>query len=531
MKILLIQPPVKDFYFTAKRSVPYGLISIAASLRKADFDVELIDALSTSKSKIIDMPREMAYLKNLFPSEDISPFSLFHHYRYYGYSLEHLGNLISKSGANLVGVSSLFTAYSDEAYEIANLVKEKLPNSQIVFGGHHPTAMPEKVMVNPVIDYIIRGEGEIAFVQLALALINKEPIDTIKGLVYRDKYGVVQLNPITFIDNLDDLPLPAMDLVNNKFYGRKSGGSTVVLGSRGCPMKCSYCCVASPNSKYRKRSVESVFSEIKKSIDDYGVRFIDFEDENLTLDKEWFYCLLNKLKINYSHINLELRAMNGLYPPTLDEKMLVEMKEAGFKVINLSLCTTSQKQLKRFKRADVRESVEKLVITAKQCGMDVVCYIIAGTPGQNAHETIQDLIYLYQLDVVAGVSIFYPAPGSLEFERTKAKGLLPETLGLMRSSVIPISDTTSRLESVTLLRLGRILNFIKKLRDEGKLVKASPFDKQQSENLNDRNGVGHYLVEAFLYDGNIRGVRQDGTIFCHETSIELTKMFIQGIGF
>lgn len=531
MKILLIQPPVKDFYFTAKRSVPYGLISIAACLRKAGFDVKLIDALSTSKSKIIDMPQEMAYLKNFFSSEDISPFSLFYHYRYYGYSLEHIGNLIANSEATLVGVSSLFTAYSDEAIEIANLVKEKLPNSQIVFGGHHPTAMPEKVMENLVVDYVIRGEGEVAFTQLASALLNKEPLDMIKGLVYRDQDGLVQLNPIAFIDNLDELPLPAMDLVNNKFYGRKSGGSTVILGSRGCPMKCSYCCVASPNSKYRKRSVASVFSEIKKSIDDYGVRFIDFEDENLTLDKDWFYGLLSKIKKNYSQLNLELRAMNGLFPPALDEEMLIEMKAAGFKVVNLSLCTTSEKQLKRFNRVDVRDSVERLVMSAKKIGMDVVCYIIAGTPGQDARETVQDLIYLHRLDVVVGVSIFYPAPGSIEFERTRDKGLLPETLGLMRSSVIPISDTTSRLESVTLLRLGRIVNFIKQLREDGKIVKASPFDKQGVENLHDRNEIGHRLVEAFLYDGAIRGIQQDGTIFYHGASVELTKKFIQGIGF
>ncbi len=284
-------------------------------------------------------------------------------------------------------------------------------------------------------------------------------------------------------------------------------------------------------SKYRKRSVESVFFEIKKSVDEHGARFIDFEDENLTLDKKWFYELLNKINKNYSHLALELRAMNGLFPPSIDDKMISVMKQSGFKVINLSLCTISTKQLKRFNRPDVRGAVENVVTCADKHGMEVVCYIIAGAPGQNARETVKDLIYLERLGVVAGVSVFYPAPGSVEFERTKEKGLLPESFGLMRSSVVPVSDTTTRLESVTLLRLGRILNFIKKLKDDGKQIEPEVIDESLVMSCDDRHEIGIHLVQAFLYDGKIRGIKSDGTIYCHRISLELTRLFISGIGY
>ena len=83
--ILLIQPPIQDYYLTKKRTIPYGLMSIAACLEEKGFTVELLDALATAKSRIINTPSEMAYLESFYGQEDRSLFSLLHHYRHYGY--------------------------------------------------------------------------------------------------------------------------------------------------------------------------------------------------------------------------------------------------------------------------------------------------------------------------------------------------------------------------------------------------------------------------------------------------------------
>ena len=55
--ILLIQPPIRDFYLTAKRTIPYGLASIAAGLIEAGFCVQILDALATAKSRVLDLPQ------------------------------------------------------------------------------------------------------------------------------------------------------------------------------------------------------------------------------------------------------------------------------------------------------------------------------------------------------------------------------------------------------------------------------------------------------------------------------------------
>ena len=530
MKVLLIQPPVRDFYFTAKRSIPYGLISIASELRRHGFDVNLIDALATGKSKVIPLPEEMSYLNDLYGKEDISPFALFHQYKYFGYSQEHLGNLIKKSNADVVGISSLFSAYSNEVFEIAALAKNKLPDGIVIVGGHHPTSMPKDSMSDPSVDYAIRGEGEVVLPELLHALQNGHPLKDIKGLVYRDSTGGIQINDIALMKNPDDYPRPATDLVNHKFYSRRDGASMVVTASRGCPMKCTYCCVASPMSTFRKRSTDSVFSEIEHSVNEHRVRFIDFEDENLTFDKKWFFSLMSRIKDSFSHLNLEFRAMNGLFPPTLNEEMISLMNDVGFRALNLSLCTTSGEQLKRFKRPDVRTSVEDAIKNAKKYGMNTVCYIIVGAPGQDASESVSDLLYLHRQDVVAGVSVFYPAPGSLEFERTQAKGLVPDQNSLLRSSVIPVSDTTSRNDSVTLLRLGRIMNFMKSVRDEGLHYTPKKIDESVIRKAGDKKMVGLHLLNAFLFDGRIRGVDTAGDIYVHKTSAHLTEKFLSGLG-
>lgn len=529
MNVLLIQPPVRDFYFTAKRSIPYGLISIASVLRKGGHTVSLLDALSTSKSKSIPLPSEMAYLKPYYGRKDISPFALFHQYRYYGYSQEYLGKRIRESGADIVGIASLFTAYSSEANEIARLVKKELPNAVVVVGGHHPTALPEPALSEPSVDYAIRGEGEAVFPELLDALAEKRPPDGIAGLAYRKKDGTIETGDPVWMTHPDDYPLPGFDLVNHRFYSRKNGTSMVITASRGCPMRCTYCCVASPSSPFRRRCVDAVFEEIQNGVETHGVRFIDFEDENLTFNRKWFLDLMEKIRNRFSGIGIELRAMNGLYPPSLDEEMIEIMAETGFKEVNLSLCTTSREQLRRFNRPDVRTAFEKLVPFIRKNGMSAVCYVIAGAPGQDPVSTVADLIYLYRHNVLGGVSVFYPAPGSVEYDRAKSAGLLPHSTDLLRSSVIPVSDTTSRTDSVTLLRLGRIVNFMKSLRDQGGDVQPAELDRSSLSPDSDRTEAGKRLLSAFLYDGKIRGMEPDGTIYEHIITDELTRLFLQGI--
>jgi len=524
--VLLIQPPIQDFYLTAKRTIPYGLASIASSLEKEGFSVEILDGLATAKSRVMEIPEAMIDLQDFYRGPDLSPFSLFHHYRHFGYSFQHIKAKAKLSGAFLVGISSLFTAYGETAQTTARLVREVCPEAKIVMGGHHPTARPESAMACEAVDLVLRGEGEIAMPLLAQAVQDRTSITNIPGIVYRKDDRTLHISPPAVMENLDDYSPPALHLVKNQYYKRAAGGTSVIMSSRGCPMRCSYCSMGDSSTlPYRQRSYDSVLAEIELAVDQFGVRFIDFEDEHLTLKRKPFIGFLEQFITRFQGCDIELRAMNGLYPPSLDAEMLGLMKKAGFKALNLSLCSISPDQLQRFKRPDVSHAFDRILKTAAELNLETVGYIIVGAPDQDPLASIADLLYLAQRKVLAGVSVYYPAPGSADFEVCQQRGLLPESEQLMRSSALPLSDKTTRRDSVTLLRLGRILNFMKTLDDHPGYWLG---DKSRVEREQERVSQGIRLLKMFFEDGCIRGVGPEGEIFDHSVSMKLTAVFLEG---
>ena len=529
--ILLIQPPVRDFYLTAKRTIPYGLTCIASALMKSGFTVEILDALATSKSRIRDLPQEMKYLHPYYGRPDLSPFGLFHHFRHFGYSFDTIGKNAGKSAAFLVGISSLFTPYVPEAIRMAEVVKAHLPDCKIVMGGHHPSALPESVMASAAVDFVIRGEGEVALPLLAKALSNSSRYDSIPGLAFRRKNGTLQVNPAARMQDLNDYPLPAGQLINQKFYSRKNGAGMVIVASRGCPMKCSYCSFgARSDLSYRQKSVDSVIEEIESFAGQCNLGFIDFEDENLSLNRRWFLKLLRRITSRFGHSRLELRAMNGLYPPSLDEEVIGAMQTAGFKTLNLSLGSTSGEQLKQFGRADVRSSFDRALELAERYDLNAVGYVICAAPFERAKDSISDLLYLARRRVLAGMSVFYPAPGSKDYELCEKHGLLPDHFSCMRSSALPLSHTTDRTEAVTLLRLARILNFMKSLLDSAIPISEASSANIRIDNPGNRIEIGQQLIGKFLSDGRIKGVTPQGEVYDHLISDSVSREFVAGLG-
>jgi anaerobic magnesium-protoporphyrin IX monomethyl ester cyclase len=258
------------------------------------------------------------------------------------------------------------------------------------------------------------------------------------------------------------------------------------------------------------------------------IGFIDFEDENLALEKNWILALLVGLNKIFKGSPPELRAMNGLYPPSLDREIMTAMRGAGFKTINLSLGSFSKDQLTRFKRPDVRKAHDRALDLAQELGLTCVSYVIAAAPGQSATSSLDDLLCLAQRRTLAGLSIFYPAPGSLDYGMCREKGLIPKHFSLMRSTALPLDDTTTRLEAITLLRLARILNFIKTRID---LHGCLPLGEACGNEVMDgnRDVISHKLVQYFLQDGIIRGVDKKGNLYAHKTDADLCQKFIKKI--
>ncbi|HHP7233642.1 MAG TPA: B12-binding domain-containing radical SAM protein [Desulfobacterales bacterium] len=528
--VLLIQPPIRDFYLTAKRTLPYGLASMAAVLVKDGFRVEILDALCASRSRALSWPAEMNPLQRYYGRPDQSPFALFHRYRHYGYSLNEIGRRARDSGAFLVGISSLFSAYAAEALAVADTVRSFHPAAKIVMGGHHPTAMPELVMASAAVDYVLRGDGEASIVHLARSLRDGQGLDHVPGLVRRKGPAGLEVRPPARLSDVNALPLPEIELFAAPRYRRYGRACTVVVTARGCPLACSYCCMRRSAYPGCRRSVDSVIAEIDQAVHRHGVGFIDFEDENLSLDRNWFLQLLQAIRTRFSDHDLELRAMNGLYPASLDAQLVAAMAAAGFRSLNLSLGSSDPEQLKRFRRPDLRRAFDQALMLAEKHHLQAVGYVIAAAPDQQAQSSVRDLLYLAERRVLAGLSIFYPAPGSPDYERCRRLGILPQSLSRLRASSLPIEHITSRTEAVTLLRLSRILNYLKALLDRGVGIPtpAAPPELPMLDPA-DRDAAGIELLRWFLYDGAVRGLAPNGEVYLHTTDPHLTRAFLEGL--
>jgi anaerobic magnesium-protoporphyrin IX monomethyl ester cyclase len=206
------------------------------------------------------------------------------------------------------------------------------------------------------------------------------------------------------------------------------------------------------------------------------------------------------------------------------------MRRAGFYALNLSLGSSDDRQLKKFKRPNERPAFERALTWAEQFGMVTVGYVLIGAPGQDARASIKDLLYLADKRTLAGLSVYYPAPGSEDYAASCAAELTPPALSLYRSTALPVSPGTTRLEAVTLLRLGRIINFYKHIIDsEQSLPIPAPLLHSRVDPARDRVSLGLALVAHFFSEGQILGVTSAGEIYEHESSGEICQELLAGL--
>jgi radical SAM superfamily enzyme YgiQ (UPF0313 family) len=472
MKILLIQPPIRDFYRTSIRTQPIGLAYLAASLKNEGHEVEILDC-QTEKKKSIPIPCELSYLRDFYPFNDRSPFKLYSGYYHFGIGSEEIRRRIENSGADLFGISSNFTPYHGEALEIAQIIKEWGMRKIVVMGGAHVSCDPEGVLRSPSVDYVVLGEGEVRF-PLLLEQIGKgkvKRIEKIDGVGYR-KDGEIRINPVQrVIQNLDSLPQPARELLDLDQYRIRKKRSTMIITSRGCPHGCAYCSGhLVTGTSFRARTPEAILKEMMACQKQYGIEVFDIEDDNFTFDQERAKRLMSLIIEAFGEGKNELSAMNGISFVSLDGELLKLMKRAGFHTINLSYVSIDPSTRERMRRPKTATDLDEILEKAEQVGLHVIAYAILGMPGQTIGEMVDTLIHLMGKKVLIGPSIYYPTPGTSLYERCNKEGILLPHPVRWRSSAFPIETKEfNRLDLLTLLRLTRMINFIKGKMDREEL--------------------------------------------------------------
>lgn len=381
MKILLISPPQKNIYGKGVDSPypPLGLLSIAAVLKEKKHEIKFVD----------------------MSAENID--------------IDQLIQIVKKFGPDLIGFTAVTPTF-EAALEIIKKVKKDF-DVKIVLGGIHATIMKDKIMVHNEIDFSVIGEGEITILELVNALISgNNNFSDIKGLYSRRGKDVLWGGVRELIKNLDELPFPAMDLINdiNKYTPPNITRSPVlpIMTSRGCPFSCSFCCSEQLFGHFfRARTVESIISEIDFYIKKYNVREIHILDDLFLVNKKRVLDFCEKVLENKYDISFSFA--NGVRVDMIDDDILSNLKKIGLRNIGFGIESGNQKVLDRVNKRLTLEQIRKGVKLCKKYNFETWGFFIIGLPG-DTEETVRETIdFAIELDPdYAKFLILKPYPGS-----------------------------------------------------------------------------------------------------------------------
>ncbi|MBF0331218.1 MAG: radical SAM protein [Candidatus Omnitrophica bacterium] len=369
--------------FMANTMESLGIEYLSAYLKRAGHHVSLVfdpllfrDYFTASRklSKLCDM-RDVVIEKAVNLKPDVILFSVLS--GTYRWSLQLAGDLKIKTGAT------------------------------IIFGGMHPTAVPEIVIQEPAVDFVGVGECEEALVELLGCLSSGKDPSQVRNF-WMKKDGRVVRNPLRpLVDDLDELLPPDKDI----FYGVHPAlvdQNYTIATSRGCAYQCSFCYnsflkTLYPNGKYyRKRSNGNVIAELKRAKEKYAIKSVYFVDDILTQEKGR---LREFIKSYRDEINLPFRC--EVMPGTVDDEVAALLSSAGCTTVNMGVQTLSP-VLRRtiLNRHDTNDDIVRAIDALRGHRISIHANIILGLPGQDEKEWL-DIARFFNRHRLDAVLVFW----------------------------------------------------------------------------------------------------------------------------
>ena len=415
MRILLIYPPItlhkQDVSIPSKSSL-IGLGYLAAVLRKAEYDVKVLDCLISSHDH---HSIDSGFIR-------------------YGMTDSEIYDVIRSFQPDVVGISSMFTSYFRDAHNVAKITKQHRPDTLVIFGGSHTTTFPERVLEDPNVDLAVIGEGELTLLDVFERYKAKRSYHGIRGTVYRNNGKITREQPRAPIADLDQLPFPAWDLLekdldiikrehqDNRFIMRKPVGH--LLTSRGCPNNCYFCSVKLAwGKKWRARSPQNVVDEIEYLMNRYGFKEFHFVDDNSSVSKKRMHDICDEILTR--KINVKIATPTGIAISTLEYDLLKKMKKAGFYRLCFGIESGDPVMQKKIKKNLDLKKAHRIIQQANSLGFWTAGTFIIGHP----NETMKEIRASLQFAKASGLdfALFYllsPQPKTEVYRIMKDQGII-----------------------------------------------------------------------------------------------------------
>ena len=346
-----------------------------------------------------------------------------------GTPLEEVCKQIAALRPDYVGLSAT-TISVNNAGRIAARVKELLPNVVTLLGGAHVSAIPQRTLETfPSIDFGIVGEGEHSLFELLERLEQGRIVDDVPGLAYRRDDGI-RANPrAPYIDDLDDLPPPAWDLLPDfphrfqpSLFSYPRTPVATLITSRGCPFSCSFCDRSTSGRKGRMHGVGYVV-DLCRHLVDLGVRHVIFVDDLFTVRKDRVVQLCQAFLDNRFRFSWSCNS----HPNLLDLDTLKLMRRAGCWQIAYGIESGSQRILDVVKREVRIPKMRQTLRMTREAGIRTKGYLMIGHPTEGLDSLAEDVEFLKRVELdMCQITKFTPYPGTPAYPTIREHGTFDE---------------------------------------------------------------------------------------------------------
>lgn len=369
----------------SEKILPIGILSVGSALKHAGFGVELVNITE----KEIDKTVEEVVAKN--PS--------------------------------LVALSVMTGIQTKHSAEFSKKIKER-STLKVLWGGIHPSLLPEQCLSESYIDFVIVGEGEETTVELAQKLECRESLENVLGLGYKQN-GEVKINPTRpLISNLDLWPMDFSLLDIEKYLYKLDKYKRVIAykTSRGCPFNCAFCYNRAFNqSRWRVWSIDKVVDDIQYLKQKYQIDAIKFYDDNFFVDKNRALEILRRINLP-SHLEVRI--------DMIDDDLARQLKELKAFDLLIGAESGSDRLLALINKKITVQRIMAAVKSLAEYNVPASYSVIVGLPTETKEEFFStvDLLYkIYKIHPQAAFTLgaYMPYPGSLMYDLAIKEGFQP----------------------------------------------------------------------------------------------------------
>jgi len=389
-KVLLFNPQ-SDFY-----AMPLGLLAVGSALDPDRYDVRIIDA------------------------------------RIHPGAAETLIN--EAQDASCVGMTVFSGPSIGGARQLSQTLKRMFPSLPIIWGGWHPSILPEQCIASGVVDAVVIAQGEATFQELMAAIEHRSQWPGIDGLCIAFD-GKPRRTPPRPLVKMDALPPARYELLDlETYFQRKSRRQVDYSSSRGCPYRCTFC--ADPmvyKSKWTGIAPERIVRELLQLHQEHAIEEVFFLDDDLFASPKRIQALADAfIAANIPFVWKGTARADELC--RLPESFFPKLRQAGCVKINVGAESGSQQVLDHIKKDYKVDEIITAARRAAAVGIGVAHSFITGFPGETnadfqATLAVMKAIRRLHPNLETAIYCYSPYPGTELVQELTQRGLrLPERL-------------------------------------------------------------------------------------------------------